>query len=113
MPQVIGLVVIIVVVALGIWIMTGGAERAAGQPPVRWMVQLEKGKVLRFEGAFPPVGWRDVHDIAMSRGVSGVIRFRGPGAIEFSDEIAEPERQRFRNLLNLGPGSGCIPGPKG
>ncbi len=114
MPQLIGIIVIVVVVVLGLWVMTGGAERAAsGQAAVLWMVQLEAGKVLRFEGAFPPVGWRELHDIAMERGVTGIIRYRGPAAIEFSDEITPEDRQRFMNILARGPASGCIPGPKG
>lgn len=113
MVQLIGIVVIVVVVALGAWIMLGGAERAAGPPAVRWMVQLEEGRVLRFEGDFPPVGWRELHDIAMARKISGIIRFRDAGSIAFSGGISEDDQQRFRNVLSRGPGSGCIPGPKG
>ena len=113
MVQLIGVVVIIVVVVLGLWILTGGAERAAGQAPVRWMVELEAGRSVRFEGEFPPVGWRSVQEIAVARQVTGIIRFRGPGDVEFSDSISEDDRQRFRNLLARGPSSGCIPGPKG
>ena len=113
MVQIIGIIVIVAVVALAAWIMVGGAERAAGAPPVRWMVQLQAGRVLRFEGDFPPVGWREIHDIAVARGTSGIIRYRSAGAIEFSDEVGEDDRQRFRNVLARGPGSGCIPGPKG
>lgn len=113
MVQLIGVVVIIVVVVLGLWILSGGAERASGQAPVRWMVELEAGRVLRFEGEFPPVGWRSVQELVLARQITGVLRVRGPGELEFSDSISEDDRQRFRNLLARGPSSGCIPGPKG
>ncbi len=111
--QLIGIVVIVVAVTLGIWVMSGGAEKVAGTAPLRWMVKLEQGKVTRFEGDFPPVGWRDVHEIATSRALTGVIRYRGPAAVEFSDSIGPEDRQRLLNVLARGPASGCIPGPKG
>jgi hypothetical protein len=113
MVQLIGIVLVIVVVVVGLWVLTGGAERAAGEPAVRWLVQLEDGRALRFEGEFPPPGWRSVQEIALAQRITGIIRFRGPGMVEFSDEIGEADRQRLRNVLAQGPGSGCIPGPKG
>ncbi len=99
---------VVLVVVVGLFLLGRGEDRNA-DGPVLWMVELEAGKVLRFEGAFPPVGWRDVQEIAQDHEVSGIIRFRGPGAIEFSDGIAGGDQQRFRNVLARGPASHCLP----
>ncbi len=113
MVQIFGLVAIVAIVGVVLWIFTGAAEASAAAAPVRWMVELEEGRVSRFEGAFPPPGWRDVHEIAQARSVTGIIRFRHAGAIDFSEGITEDDRQSFRNVLARGPASGCLPGPKG
>lgn len=91
----------------------GRRQDAPVDGPVLWLVQLDQGKVVRFEGAFPPTGWRDVQEIALAGAVSGEIRFRGPGAIEFSDEIGAGDQQRFRNVLARVAGGACLPGAGG
>jgi hypothetical protein len=99
---------VVAVVFIALFLMGRGKDHNA-DGPVLWMVELEQGKVKRFEGSFPPVGWRDVQDIAMDHAVSGTIHFRAPGAIEFSDSIAGGDQQRFRNVLARGPASHCLP----
>ena len=113
MVQIIGIVVIIAVVGAAAWVMLGGAQAAIGAAPLLWMVEPRAGKVVRFEGAFPPVGWRDVHDIAMAGELTGVVSYRGDGTVRFTGDVSESDQQRIRNALVRGPGGSCIPGPKG
>jgi hypothetical protein len=103
---------VVVLVFIGLFLMGRGKDHNA-DGPVLWMVELERGKVSRFEGSFPPVGWRDVQDIALDREISGTIHFRGPGAIAFSDSIGAGDQQRFRNVLARNPTSHCLPNGSG
>ncbi len=113
MVSLIGVVVIISVVVAAAWLMLGGAPAALGSTPVVWAVQLRDGKVAHFEGGFPPPGWRAVFDIATESGITGVVRYRGDGSVQFTGDISGADQQRIRNVLARGSGGSCVPGPKG
>ncbi len=113
MVQLVGIAILVAVLAAAAWILLGGAQAAVGTSSLLWMVELRDGKVQRFEGEFPPRGWRDVHDIATAGAITGAVRYRSDGTVEFTGDIEADDRQRIRNVLGRGPSSGCIPGPKG
>ncbi len=99
----VGLFVVLLLVgilAVRAWLVPGASQATSCElAPVLWSVHLEEGRVVGFEGPFPPMGWRKLHDLVRSAGTTGTIRYRNAASIDFSAKISERDRQRIRSVL--------------
>ncbi|MFH1466804.1 MAG: DUF3634 family protein [Pseudomonadota bacterium] len=111
MVPILGLIGVGVVIGVVAWIFLRGGPAGLPSSRVRWEVRFHQGQVASFEGSFPPVGWRDVQEIAQQRGTTGSVSVRADGAVVFSEGVSESDRQRYRNVL--APRATCGPGPEG